>query len=268
VIATARAMMSCSSPMRAPLIVGARVDVDRRRHAAHEEVRVRVLAAEDRLQAHRVALPLERLEVVRHADEVHRGRQLVGRVPPVAVGEDAQLSRAHVLLQAILHRLEVCRIAGGPRRDRLGDLRRLVRVGLEGAHHVHPVERVEVVEVHHVVVHELHAEHEVADDVRAGRDLDVQRVLDGPAARDRMHRGAHAADALGECPAVARVAALQHQLQPAERGGGGPRLLDAAIVGRHFDAEVSLDPGDRVDDDLLPSHDASRLHVGRCRGVR
>ena len=93
------------------------VEIDRRGHPAHQEIRVRVLAAEDRVQPDHVALPVERLEVVRHREQVHLGRQLVRRVPPVAVGEDAELPAADERLQPVLHFGEVRLRVVRPGRD-------------------------------------------------------------------------------------------------------------------------------------------------------
>ena len=85
-----------------------RVRVHRRRHAADEvRLEVRVLAAEDRVDLDDLALPVERLEVVRHRQQVGLGRQLVGRVAPVAVGEQAQLAGVDELLDPRLDALEV-----------------------------------------------------------------------------------------------------------------------------------------------------------------
>ena len=63
---------------------------------------MRVLAAEDRVDLDDLLLPLEGLEVVGHAEEVDLGRQLVGRVAPVAVGEDAELAALDERRQALL----------------------------------------------------------------------------------------------------------------------------------------------------------------------
>ena len=85
------------------------VEIDGTGHAADDEVRVRVLAAEDGVQPGRVALPGERLQVVGDRHQVGLGRQLVGRVAPVAVGEDAELAGLHEALDALL---DVGEIAG------------------------------------------------------------------------------------------------------------------------------------------------------------
>ena len=107
------------------------VQVDGARHPAHQEVRVRVLAAEDRVQPDDVALPVERLEVVRHGEQVHLGRKLVGRMAPVAVGEDPELAAGDELLDPVLHPAEVGLGVVGPGRDLARDRRGAGRVGLE-----------------------------------------------------------------------------------------------------------------------------------------
>ena len=68
------------------------VDVQRARRAADEIIRVRVLAAENRVDLDNFLLPFQRLEVMRHAQQVRLRRQLHGRMAPVAVGEDAELA--------------------------------------------------------------------------------------------------------------------------------------------------------------------------------
>ena len=54
-----------------------------------------------------LALPVERLEVVRDRHQVGFGRQLVGRVAPVAVGEGAELAALDECLEPLLHVREV-----------------------------------------------------------------------------------------------------------------------------------------------------------------
>ncbi len=123
---------------------------------------------------------------------------------------------------------------------------------LSARHHVHPVQRVQVVEVHDVVVHVLRADHQVADEVGVGRDLDVERVLDRADRGDGVHQGADAADALREGPGVARVAAPQDDLDAAHHRAGRVGLGDPlSRVDLRLDAQVALDAGDRVDDDPL-----------------
>ena len=221
-------------------------------HAADQPVRVRVLAAEDRLDLDDLLLEVERLEVVRRRQQIRLGRQLVRRVAPVGVGEDAELAALDELLQAALHVAEVARRRVRPRRDALLDLGGLLRVGLERRHDVHPVERVQVVEVDEVVLRVQRRVHQVADDVRVLRDLDPERVLDRAHRCQRVHAGAHAADALDERPRVARVAALEDDLEAAPHRAGGHRVADhVVLVDVDLDAQVALDARDRVDDDAL-----------------
>ena len=79
------------------------VHVDGAGHAAHQEVRVRVLAAQDGVDLDHVPLPDQGLEIVRHAQQVHLRRQLVGRVAPVAVRENGVLAVGDGVLQLFLH---------------------------------------------------------------------------------------------------------------------------------------------------------------------
>ena len=70
---------------------------------------MRVLAAEDGMQLRHLALPRERIQIMRHRHEVGLGRQLVERITPVGVGENAELPGFHQLLDAGLHIGEVAR---------------------------------------------------------------------------------------------------------------------------------------------------------------
>ena len=231
------------------------VEVEGARRAAHQVVRVRVLAAEHRVDLDHLLLPLERLEVVRHRHEVRLRRQLVGGVAPVAVREDPELAALDKRRQPLLEVGEVPRRALRPVRDALGQLGGLLRVGLQRADDVHPVERVQVVEVDHVVLHVLGAEHQVADELRIGRHGDAQRIFDRPYRREGVHGRADAAHPLGKRPRVARVASLQDDLDAAHHRPGAVGIDDLAVLHFDFDAQVPLDPGDGVDDNTI-RHDA------------
>ncbi len=84
------------------------IHVDGAGNAAHQVIRMRVLAAEDGVDLDDFLLPVERVKIVRDGDQVHLGRQLVGRVAPVAVGEDAQAAGGEGL-DLVLHLGEVGR---------------------------------------------------------------------------------------------------------------------------------------------------------------
>jgi hypothetical protein len=68
----------------------------------------------------------------------------------------------------------------------------------------------------------------------------------------RVRARAHAADAFDEGPGVARVAALEDDLQPAPHRAGADGVADDVLVVEvDLDAQVAFDAGDRVDDDAL-----------------
>jgi hypothetical protein len=68
-----------------------------------QEIRMRVLAAEDRVHLGDIALPRERLEIVRHGHQVGLRRQLVSRMAPVGLGKNTQLTRFDKGLQLRFH---------------------------------------------------------------------------------------------------------------------------------------------------------------------
>jgi hypothetical protein len=213
---------------------------------------VRVLAAEDGLDLDDLFLEVQRLQVVRHGHQVGFGRQLVGRVAPVAVAEGAELAAFDELLQPALQVAEVARAGHRPAADALRQLAGLLRVGLQRADHVDPVQRVQVVEVHQVVVRVQRGMHQVADDVGVVGDVDLQRVFHRAHRDQRVRAGADAADALDEGPGITRVAALEDDLQPAPHRARADRVADDVLVVEvDFDAQVAFDAGDRVDDDAL-----------------
>ncbi|MPM14565.1 hypothetical protein SDC9_60929 [bioreactor metagenome] len=229
------------------------VDVDRARHAAHQPVRMRVLAAEDGVDLDDLLLQIKRLEVMGRRHQIRLGRQQIGRVVPIAVLEKPELPAFDELLQTVLH---VAEVAGGGQRvaraHRLLQLGSGLRIGAERIHRVHPIERMQVIEMDDMVVDLQRELHHVADRVRVVRDLDAKRILDRADRGQRVGAGADAADPLGEGPGVARVAALQDDLKPAPHRAGRDRVADdAVLVDIHLAAHVALDAGDRVDDDAL-----------------
>ena len=218
--------------LRQPLRVDRRigVQVDRARHAADDEVRVRVLAAEDRVQAGNVALPFERVEIVRDGHQVRFGRQLVLGMTPVGAREDAELAGFDEIRDLLLHVAEVAdrrtRVAAQRLRQRRGGR----RVGAQRRDDVDPVERVQVIEVHHVVVDVLRADHQVADQLRIRRHVGTDRVLDGANRGHAVHERADAADALRERPGIARIAIPQDDLDTADHRAGRVGLADLVAV--------------------------------------
>jgi hypothetical protein len=83
-----------------------------------------------------------------------------------------------------------------------------------------------------------------------------------------VHGRAHAAEALGEEPRVPGVAAEEDVLDAAPHLARGPGLLHLPVVHLDVDAQVPLDPGDGVDDDVLahalePPRMGNRLTAAR-----
>ena len=123
----------------------------------------------------------------------------------------------------------------------------------------------QVVEVDDVVLHELDAFQQVAEDACIIGDRDAQGILDCPHRSDGMHGSAHAAHALGKEPGVARIAALHDGLQAAEGCAGAPGIGHFAIGDGHFEAQMALNTGDRIDRDLARAgRQYRRRLVGRA----
>ena len=67
-------------------------------------------------------------------------------------------------------------------------------------------------------------------------------------AGQRMHRGAHAADALGDGPGIARIAADENLLQAAHHGAGAECVGDDAVFHHCLNAQVAFNASDGIDD--------------------
>ena len=78
----------------------------------------------------------------------------------------------------------------------------------------------QVIEVHHMVMHILGADHQVADQLGIVGDLDLECVLNRTHRGNAMHQRADPANALGEGPGVAGVAAAQDDFDAAHHGAG------------------------------------------------
>ncbi|CAM2154319.1 hypothetical protein PT2222_300024 [Paraburkholderia tropica] len=225
------------------------VDIDRAGHAADEPVRMRILAAEHRMHLDDFLLEIERFEVMRDRHQIGFGRQLVGRMAPVAVAERPELARIDETLQPRLQIAEVARRGQRPVGNALREFGGALRVRVERAHHVDPVERVQVIEVHEVVVHPQRGLHEIADEIRILGNRDAERVLHRAHRRERVRARADAADALDERPRIARIAAAQDHFEAAPHRARGDRVGDDVVaVEIDFAAHVAFDARDRVDD--------------------
>ena len=155
------------------------VQVDGARDPAHDEVLdVGGFAPQDGNHHVDFALILQGLEVMGHRQEVDLRGEFHGRVPPVAVGEDAQLPRGHDGLELVLDPLEFLIAVPGPGRQAVGQLRRLLGVGFEGRGDVHPVQGAQDVKMHDVVMNGVGRHHHVADVLGVQGHFDIQGVFD------------------------------------------------------------------------------------------
>ena len=130
---------------------------------------MRVLAAKHGVNLDHILLPLEGVQIVGNADQIHFRRQLVGGMAPVAIGEDTQAAGGECL-DLVLYCAEV---GGGvlvPLGERARQFGRLFRIGLERVDDVHPVERVQMIEVNDVILHVLGRQHDVADQLGCRRN--------------------------------------------------------------------------------------------------
>src|SRR5271157_142550 len=66
-----------------------------------------------------------------------------------------------------------------------------------------------------------------------------------------MHRGAHAAEALGEQPGIAWVAAAENLFDAAPHGARSPCIADRIVVDFDIDAKVAFNSGYGVNCDSL-----------------
>jgi hypothetical protein len=90
---------------------------------------------------------------------------------------------------------------------------------------------------------------EIADVLGVERNFELQGVFHRAHAGHGVHRGAHAAEALGEEPGVAWVAAAENVLDAAPHGARSPCIADRIVVNFDIDAKVAFNSGYRVNRD-------------------
>ena len=223
------------------------IKVQRAGYAAHKPVGVRIFAAKDGMYLNHVFLEIQGFQIVGHHEQVGFGRQLVGRVPPVAVGENAQLAGFNHAVEAILDGFEVARRRIGPGGELVRKFRCCLGISLGGRHNVHPVETGKMIQMHQMVmVHEAQV-HDITDNIGVVWYLYAKRVF------HRMHGGkgmrtrADAADAFNKGPGVARVAAFEDDFNTSENGAARNRIGDdVAVVKVHLATQVPFNAGNGV----------------------
>ena len=249
------------------------VQRDGARHTADNIMRMRVLATEDDVRRHELALLVEHLEVMRHGHEVYLRRQelVVGVIPPVR-REDAQLAALDDSLDLALNLSKVLRrcrrecmvvsLGGGHIRraerqlvgvqHRVLQVRRGHRISRERLDRGYPVQRMQMIEMHDMILHRQRCRHDVADIVRVFRNRDAEGILDRTQGSQGMRRRADAADTLDIGPGVTRVTVLHDELEAAPgRARGYCIAYFAALVDRRLYAEMTFDTSDRIYYDML-----------------
>ena len=239
-------------------------------HAAgHEELRMRVFAAEDGHAAGSLDLDAQGFQVMGRGDEVGFGLKIVGRMTAeeVGVGEGTKLAAGHERLQFVLYGAQILglRRAGGNGVGEGGGLR---GIGLQGARYVNPVKGVQVIEVHNVVVQEELAEDQVADIGRVGRDVLVggveNGVFQGAGGSEGVRVSADAAGTLGEVLSIAGIASLEDHFKAAEKRAAAADVFHFALFNFNLDAEVTFNTGQRINNDrsAVGAHRCSLTHKG------
>jgi hypothetical protein len=133
-----------------------------------------------------------------------------------------------------------------------------LRIGLGNLQNVDPVERGQLIEVDDVVVQRVRNQNEIADVLGVERHLELQGVFHRAHAGHGMHRGAHAAEALGEEPGIAWIAAFENVLDTAPHGARSPCVADRIVVDFDIDAKVAFNSRDGVNRDSV-CHDTCSL---------
>jgi len=105
-----------------------------------------------------------------------------------------------------------------------------------------------MVEMYWVVMYIEASSEQVANDSGVVRYSQVQCILDGTNRGYPMNIGANPTDTLGEKPGFFWFSALEDGLHPTEKGSGRPGIGNHSVVDFHFNFQVTLNPGDRIDD--------------------
>ena len=114
-----------------------------------------------------------------------------------------------------------------------------------------------MVKMHHMIVHELRGDHEIADELRVGGDGIFQGIFDGAHRGEPVDQRTHPADTLRKGPGIAWIAALQNDFDAAHHGAGARRLGDGRAVELRLDPQMPFDARDGIDDDGLCGHGRS-----------
>jgi len=178
---------------------------------------MRILGTENGMQAGSASLLPERQKIMMDGEQVYLGREFVGWMPPIAVGEDTELAAVDKLLQTCLSGFEIVDTAPAGGSDLGGEIGGLFGVGLERADDIHPVQCVQMVEMNEMVVQELGTQQQVTNDAGIVGDGNAHGGVTGSHRSQPMNIGTNPAGPLREQIGIARVTALQQDLNAAEQ---------------------------------------------------
>src|SRR6185369_6740028 len=223
------------------------VKIDGAGHSADQEVGMRVFSADDGLEPYDVPLPVKSLQIMRNRHQVGLRRELVGRVPPVAISEDTQLAAGNGFTDLLLDFAESGGRIVGPGGNGGSQSGGLFRIRLQGACNIHPVQGMKVIEVYDMVLDRAHPDYEAANQLGRMRNRIFEGIFNRPDGGDRMYAGADSADSLGNRPGLPRIVPLENLLDPPELGRTGPCPGDFPPISFEFYPQMPLDTGYRVD---------------------
>ena len=182
---------------------------------ADDKIGVGVFPAEDGVNLDHVALPGQRLQIVRDREQIHLRRKFVLGMTPVPIREDSKLATLHKTFQLLLNSAEIRRRVVRPRAQAHLQSGSRGRICLESGNHVDPIERMQMVEMHDVVMHILRGNHQIADELRILRDHIAECVFDSPDRGDAVDDRADAAETLCKRPRIPGITSLQDQFDAA-----------------------------------------------------
>ena len=203
-------------------------------------LQVGVFGTQDGMRFDDIALPVKRLEIVRHRHQVGFGGQFVSRVTPVGVGEGAKLAAGDKRGYFVLDSLEIIGAGFGPIRDGLRQCGGRSGIRIQSRDDIHPVERMQVVEMNDVILHILDGFNNIAHHARIGGNFNPEGIFDSSHGAECVYSRSNTADALGKGPGVSWVAAFENGLNTAPHGAAGPGLAHLSAVHLGFDAQVAL----------------------------
>ena len=207
---------------------------------------MRVFAAENGADLSRLALIIKRFQIMCNRHQIRFRRQFHSRVPPVTGREDAETTGFNKRFQFGLNRFELGFAVAGPVGNALRQLGGFLRIGLQGRDYIDPVKRRQMIEVDDMILHRMLGHDHVADILGVERHFHIQSVFHRTDRRDRMYRGADAAETLGIDPGILRRTSLQNRLNTAPHLRRRPGVSDSAAIYFHINSQVTFDTGDRV----------------------